>query len=275
MESSYIAEKSLSEGENLPESCLFNMLGDDISGEVVISENGTMFCMNDVQKVPDEGHYIEKYQDDEEDEDDEESGDDFSEVELLPRMGYGKSEPKRVIKIEHQKQYSDEDEDDQEDENILDESSLAQTDYLKKEPPKYEPNFTPTAALNLVSALKGSREKEGKQARERGVSWAPDVYDPSSSTEHFDTTNNQRHKSELKAKGLTGKSRQKLGGEGVGGHEESEGEGGGGGCGRGSKVGGNKGTVGGGGKAVVKSKDRKHAKKKHGRSSSKYSNLDE
>lgn len=273
MESSYIAEKSHSEGKNSPESCLINLLRNDLSGKVVINDGSTMNSTNDKQKVPAEGHYIEKYQDDEEDEDNEEDGDDFSDEELLARMGYGKSEPNRVIKKEHRKQYYDDDEDeDEEDDNLLEESLFSQMGYLKKEPPKHEPISTPTAALNLVSALKGSREKEGKQAMECRVSWAPDVYDPPSSTENFATTDPQRHKIEHKVKGLAGKNRQKMGGKGVRGPEDG---GGGGGC-KGSKVGGNKGTVGGGGrKAGVKYKDRKQVKKKHGGSASKYSNFDD
>lgn len=268
MESSYITEKSHSEGENSPESCPINTLRNDLSGNVVINDGSTMNSVNDVQKVPAEGHYIEKYQDDEEDEDNKEDGDDFSDEELLAQMGYGKSEAKRVIKKEHRKQYSDDDED-EEDDNLLEESLLAQMGYLKKEPPKLEPISTPAAALNLVSALKGSREKEGKQAKECRVSWAPDVYDPPSSTENFATTDPQRHKSELKMKGLAGKNRQKMGGKGVGGPED------GGGGGKGSKVGGNKGTVGRGGKAGLKYKGRKQVNKKHGGSAGKHSNLDD
>ncbi|XP_073150279.1 uncharacterized protein [Henckelia pumila] len=266
-ESSDIAEKSLSEDENSPESCLINMLRNDISGKLVINDDSTMNYMNDVRKVPAAGHYIEKYQDDEEDEDDEEDGDDFSDEELLSQMGYGKSEPKRVIKKEVRKQCSD---DDEEDENLLEESLLAQMGYLKKEPPKHEPISTPTAALNLISALKGSCEKEGKQARECRVSWGPDVYDPPLSNENFSTTNTQSHKSAHKVKGLAGKNRQKMGGKGVGGPEDGGGDGS-----KGSKVGGNKGIAVVGGKAAVKYKDRKQVKKKHGGSVSKYSTFDD
>lgn len=232
-----------------------------------------MNYMNDVQQVPDEGHYIGKYQHDEEEEDDAEDGDDFSEEELLAQMGYRKSEPEKLIKKEHQK-HDDDDDDDEEYDNILEELLLAQMGYLKKEQPKHEPDATPTAALNLVSALKGSREKEGKQTRECRVSWAPDVYDPPPFTEIFSATSTQRHKNEQKVKGLAGKNRQKMGSKGTGGLEDGGGGGGGGGN-KGSKVGGKKGTVGGGvGKAGVKYKDRKQVKKKHSRSASKYSNLD-
>ncbi|XP_073301002.1 uncharacterized protein [Primulina huaijiensis] len=273
MENSHVPEKSLSEGENAPKSCVISILSNDISGKVVINDGSTMNYMNDVKQVPDEGHYIGKYQHDEEEEDDEEDGDDFSEEELLAQMGYSKSEPEKLIKEEHQKQYYDDDDDNEEYENILEESLLEQMGYLKREPPKHEPDATPTAALKLVSALKGSREKEGKQTGECRVSWAPDVYDPPSA-EHFSTTSNQRHKNEYKVKGLAGKNRQKMGGKGTVGLEDGGGGGGGSGS-KGSKVGGSKGTVGGGGKAEVKYKDRKQVKKKHGGRASKYSSLDD
>ncbi|XP_073059957.1 uncharacterized protein [Primulina eburnea] len=270
MENSYVPEKSLSEGENAPKSCLISMLTDDISGKVVINDGSTMNYLNDVKQVPDEGHYIGKCQHDEEEEDDEEDGDDFSEEKLLAQMGYSKSEPEKLIEKELQKQYYDDDGDNEEYENILEESLLAQMGYLKRESPKHEPDATPTAALKLVSALKGSREKEGKQTGECRVSWAPDVYDPPSSAEHFSTASNQGHKNEHKVKGLAGKNRQKMGGKGTVGVEV----GGGGGSGsKGSKGGGSKGTVGGGGKAEVKYKDRKQVKKKHGGRASKYSSL--
>ncbi|XP_039013436.1 uncharacterized protein LOC120143089 [Hibiscus syriacus] len=35
-----------------------------------------------------------------------------------------------------------------------------------------------STSLKLVSALKGSREKQGLPSKERRVTWAPDVYDP-------------------------------------------------------------------------------------------------
>lgn len=42
----------------------------------------------------------------------------------------------------------------------------------------YKRSLSLPTASNLVSALKGSREKEGLPPRKLSVSWAPDVYDP-------------------------------------------------------------------------------------------------
>lgn len=54
----------------------------------------------------------------------------------------------------------------------------------------------------LVSAMKGSREKHGKQPKKLSVSWAPDVYDPiPTSVSHVLSNKNQRNLSYGKKSG--------------------------------------------------------------------------
>ncbi|XP_047947858.1 uncharacterized protein LOC125193944 [Salvia hispanica] len=135
---------------------------------------------------------VDSYHIEEEDEeDDEEDEVDLSEEALLAQMGYVKSDPG-----------SDNEE---EEEDILDDRIL-----VKNEARKHEPINTPTAELNLVSALRGSREKEGRPVEECRVSWGPDVYDPPcTSDDHFAASKNDRHRVEQKGKGTSGRNRQK------------------------------------------------------------------
>lgn len=59
----------------------------------------------------------------------------------------------------------------------------------------------------LVSALKGSREKEGVPPRKLSVSWAPDVYDPPpTSLSHYPKKKTQQH---FKSNKKHGKGKQK------------------------------------------------------------------
>lgn len=63
----------------------------------------------------------------------------------------------------------------------------------------------------LVSAMKGSREKQGKPPQRLSVTWAPDVYDPiPTSVSHVPSNKNQRHRSDGKK---SGKYKQKGGGK--------------------------------------------------------------
>ncbi|KAG8376439.1 hypothetical protein BUALT_Bualt09G0063500 [Buddleja alternifolia] len=67
---------------------------------------------------------------------------------------------------------------------------------------------TPT---KLVSAMKGSREKQGLPPKNSSVTWAPDVYDPiPTSVSHFPSYKNQRYRSGGKR---SGKNKQKRGGK--------------------------------------------------------------
>ncbi|KAI3456141.1 hypothetical protein Pfo_012804 [Paulownia fortunei] len=262
MDNSSLCGTSLSEGKNSEAICnsstslrdqsSIDKLGTGLSGKLKINDGNRTNNRNDVQKIPVEGYYIEE----------EEEEEDFSEEELLAQMGYAKFEPKRDIIKEPERQYCDEEE-------LSEESILAQMGYLKNEP-KHERITTPKADLNLVSAFKGSRNKEGKPAKECRVSWAPDVHDPSpTSAEHFAPSKTERHKSEQKVKGAAGKNRQKGGGKWAGASED------GGGGGKGSRGGGSKGSVGGGSKAAGKDKDKKQVDKKqankYGGSARKYS----
>ncbi|KAL2244769.1 uncharacterized protein LOC105179472 [Sesamum indicum] len=229
-------------------------LSPGLSGKLKISDGDGMNDTNDLQKVLVGRYYIEE---------EEEEEDEFSEEALLVQMGYAKSESIRDTLKGPERQYYDEAEEEEE-EDLSEESLLAEMGYLKNEPPKHEPITAPMADLHLVSALKGSREKEGKPAKCR-VSWAPDVYDPpSTSEEHIAMSKTERNKSEQKVKGAAGKNRQRAGGKGVAAGEVG---------GKGSRGGGSKGNVRGG-KAAGKGKDKKQAKK-HGGRASKYSDSDE
>lgn len=203
---------------------------------------GQLKITSDARRAPVERYYI----DDNDHDDDDEEEEDFSEEDLLAQMGYAKSDPNAA-------------EEDEEDEDLSEDSILAQMGYLKNEPPKHEPINIPIEELNLVSAFKGSREKEeGRPAKGCRVSWAPDVYDPPcTSDDHFTESRTERHKSEHKAKGASGKNRQKSGGKGGGG------EIGGGGGGKGSRGGGSSKGNEGGSKAGGGSKEKKKAEKKH------------
>ncbi|KAG6405110.1 hypothetical protein SASPL_132692 [Salvia splendens] len=135
---------------------------------------------------------VDSYHTEEDEEDDEEDEVDLSEEALLAQMGYVKSDP-----------CSDNEEEEEED--ILEDRIL-----VKNEARRHEPINTPTAELNLVSALRGSREKEGRPAEECRVSWGPDVYDPPcTSDDHFAASKNDRHRVEQKGKGTSGRNRQK------------------------------------------------------------------
>lgn len=65
--------------------------------------------------------------------------------------------------------------------------------------------------MNLVSAMKGSREKHGASPRKLSVSWAPDVYDPiPTSLSHTFTGAKKQHKSKNNRKNWkNGKKGQK------------------------------------------------------------------
>ncbi|KAL2533741.1 Uncharacterized protein Adt_07092 [Abeliophyllum distichum] len=65
--------------------------------------------------------------------------------------------------------------------------------------------------LKLVSAMKGSREKQGIPPKELSVTWAPDVFDPiPTAVSHVSSNKNHRHRSDSKR---YGKNKQKGGGK--------------------------------------------------------------
>ncbi|CAN4116136.1 unnamed protein product [Withania somnifera] len=65
-------------------------------------------------------------------------------------------------------------------------------------------------ALKLVSALKGSREKQGKPPQKLSVTWAPDVYDPTPTAVSHVPGKVQRHRSDHRK---NGKNKQKSNGK--------------------------------------------------------------
>lgn len=63
--------------------------------------------------------------------------------------------------------------------------------------------------MKLVSAMKGSREKQGIPPKDLSVTWASEVYDPvPTSVSHFPSNKNQSYRSNSKK---YGKSKQKSG----------------------------------------------------------------
>ncbi|KAL7129861.1 hypothetical protein ABFS83_13G095800 [Erythranthe nasuta] len=250
-------DNSLSKGkksEAIRKSNSIDKLGTSFSGKV---------------KIIDVPEYSVDFSDEEEEEEEE---DDFSDEDLLAQMGYGKSEPETNVIKDPQISSEEEEEDEEEEEGGLSEESfLAQMGYLKNEPVIHEPITTPTASLNLVSAFKGSREKEGRAVKESRVSWSPDVYDPPpTSDDHFTTSKTERHKNEHKVKGVAGKNRQKTGGKREGGASADVGEG----SSKGGKGGGSKGKFKEKKPVEKKAVDKKQAKK-HGRGASKHSGFNE
>lgn len=190
-------------------------LSTSLSGQLKINGGNNADSINGRQESAVDRHYT-----DEEDEEDEDE-DGFSEEALLAQMGYAESDPIR--------DYEEEEEEEED---------------LSESVKKHEPINIPRAELNLVSALKGSREKEGRGADECRVSWAPDVYDPPcTADDHFAVSpKNERYRVEHKVRVGSGKNKQK----------------------RGGAEGGSKGNRGGG-SAAGGSKDKKKAEKKHKR----------
>uniref|UniRef100_A0A5B6Z411 Uncharacterized protein n=3 Tax=Davidia involucrata TaxID=16924 RepID=A0A5B6Z411_DAVIN len=106
-----------------------------------------------------------------------------------------------------------------EDEDELDEitvSVLKDNGYESAKPASPHPVSLPTP-LKLVSAMKGSREKQGTPPKKLTVTWAPDVYDPPPSDFlHVATNKKQRHRSDSKKNSDSkkyGKNKQKGGGK--------------------------------------------------------------
>ncbi|KAL6567353.1 hypothetical protein OROGR_001021 [Orobanche gracilis] len=251
-----LRETSVSYGDKSEAICnSITPSGDDNSIDQLTTGLSSKLKINDENQTNNimvDEYYIEKEEHSDAEEEEEEEGENyFSEEELLALMGYAKSTPKR------------EDPEKSESRSLLEESILTQLFNIKKEPPRHEPLTTPTSELNLVSALKGSREKEGLPAKERRVSWDPDVYDPPPSL----------YNPLPASASIAGKHRQKAGSKKAGGTEDE------GGGGKRKKRGGSKGGVGKGktaGKAEDKKYgDRKQAKKRGGGSASKYSEFGE
>lgn len=65
--------------------------------------------------------------------------------------------------------------------------------------------------LKLVSAMKGSRERQGTAPKKLSVTWAPDVYDPTpTAASHVPSSKNQYYRSDGRKHG---KNKQKRGGK--------------------------------------------------------------
>lgn len=74
----------------------------------------------------------------------------------------------------------------------------------------YSRSMSLPTPLKLVSALKGSREKQGSLPRKLTVTWAPDVYDPIPTSVSHVPNKGQSHKS---GKKKNGKNKQKNNGK--------------------------------------------------------------
>ncbi|KAK4730662.1 hypothetical protein R3W88_023650 [Solanum pinnatisectum] len=74
----------------------------------------------------------------------------------------------------------------------------------------YSCSISSPTALKLVSAIKGSREKQGKPPKKLSVTWAPDVYDPIPTAVSHVPNKVQRHRSDHRK---NGKNKQKSNGK--------------------------------------------------------------
>ncbi|KAL3327468.1 hypothetical protein AABB24_035249 [Solanum stoloniferum] len=74
----------------------------------------------------------------------------------------------------------------------------------------YSRSISSPTALKLVSAIKGSREKQGKPPKKLSVTWAPDVYDPIPTAVSHVPNKVQRHRSDHRK---NGKNKQKSNGK--------------------------------------------------------------
>ncbi|KAF1002098.1 uncharacterized protein LOC141702326 [Apium graveolens] len=118
--------------------------------------------------------------------DDEEDDEDLT-AELLAQSGYGE------VSLRKNSNAGDQ-------EWIFEDEEEAKSDlaYGKDETSSYSRRSWPSDK-KLVSAFKGSREKEGLPDREVRVTWAPDVYDPPvTSDDHFLQDKSENQKSENK-----------------------------------------------------------------------------
>jgi len=71
--------------------------------------------------------------------------------------------------------------------------------------------YTPQAPPKLVSAMKGSREKEGASQTKLTVKWAPDVYDPLPTLSSHTVKNKKQQKPRIrKSEKKNGKRSQKV-----------------------------------------------------------------
>ncbi|XP_051125220.1 uncharacterized protein LOC127247435 [Andrographis paniculata] len=144
----------------------------ELPGQLQIDDENRVSNDNtNVIQCPGEG------QDDEDDDDLSEEEDYLSEEDLLEQMGYGQ--------CKHQMPYPEEEEEDEGTSDFSHKSNLVTTSM---------------ADLKLVSALKGSREKEGKSKKKCRVSWSPEVYDPSPTAEHYALNGPERPKSSQNVK---------------------------------------------------------------------------
>ncbi|KAL6987552.1 hypothetical protein U1Q18_013297 [Sarracenia purpurea var. burkii] len=99
---------------------------------------------------------------------------------------------------------------DGEDNNNITAAVLKQNSYESVKPVDTRSISLPTPS-KLVSAMKGSREKQGTPPKKLSVTWAPDVYDPTPSPSTFVRIKKTQPKSESKKKydKKNGKNKQK------------------------------------------------------------------
>ncbi|KZV35053.1 hypothetical protein F511_04358 [Dorcoceras hygrometricum] len=74
----------------------------------------------------------------------------------------------------------------------------------KSENQHYTGSISLPNSSSIVSAMKGSREKQGIEPKKLSVTWAPDVYDPvPTAASHVPSNKNQRHRNDGKRYGKT------------------------------------------------------------------------
>ncbi|KAK1394282.1 hypothetical protein POM88_013338 [Heracleum sosnowskyi] len=119
--------------------------------------------------------------------DDEEEDDDDLTAEILAQSGYGKVSSRKDSNAGDQECICEDEKE-----------TKSELTYAKDESSSYSRRSWPSDK-KLVSAFKGSREKEGLIDREVRVMWAPDVYDPPvTSDDHFLQDKSEKHKGENK-----------------------------------------------------------------------------
>lgn len=159
--------------------------------------------ITDTDNVGDQEHvYVNK---DAKEEGDYEEDEDLT-AEILAQGGYGKIGSRK-------------------DSNVGDQECICEDGKEAKSELAYAEDETSSrmswpSDKKIVSAFKGSREKEGLLDRKVCVTWAPDVYDPPiTSDDHFPQNKSEKHKGENKKQ----KGKQKR--EGKSGAREGKGKG--------------------------------------------------
>ncbi|KAK6943696.1 hypothetical protein RJ641_024798 [Dillenia turbinata] len=95
-------------------------------------------------------------------------------------------------------------------EDVAQDLNQEEADTAESGNPAFSRSTSLPTPSKLVSAIKGSREKEGLPAKKMSVSWAPDVYEPQPSDfSHVGKIKSQRPYKNIKENKKNGKGKQK------------------------------------------------------------------